>query len=167
MHKQLYDAAKQKVIDLVHAAKTSFYSAIVSCSATCKELFHNMTTLWDKNKSSSSLPSVYDLQLARTFSYFFLKQNHLHSKQLFVCGTEEKRLSARIFWHPISLLYTSFWTICLKRLSFRLSPRLPCLIRFQLNFSTKPLKSFSRQSPTFSMNHSHEALFPLNSKQQS
>ena len=27
-HKQLYDAAKQKVIDLVHAAKTSFYSAM-------------------------------------------------------------------------------------------------------------------------------------------
>ena len=45
IHQQLYDAAKQKVIDLVHAAKTSFYSAMVSCSATCKELFHNMTTL--------------------------------------------------------------------------------------------------------------------------
>ncbi|XP_070183583.1 uncharacterized protein [Littorina saxatilis] len=42
---QMYDAVKQKVTDLVHNAKTSFYSAMVSSSATCKQLFNNMTTL--------------------------------------------------------------------------------------------------------------------------
>ena len=48
MHKQLYDAAKQKVIDLVRAAKKSFCSIMVSSSATCKELFHNRITLLGK-----------------------------------------------------------------------------------------------------------------------
>ena len=71
IHKQLYDAAKQKVVDLVHDAKTSFNSTAVSSSATFKELFHNMTTLLGiANKPS--LPSVYDFQeLPRIFSDFF------------------------------------------------------------------------------------------------
>ena len=69
--KQLYDAVKQKVTDLVLDAKTSFYSAMVSSSAACKELFHNMTTLLGKT-SKPSLPSVYDLkQLPGIFNDFF------------------------------------------------------------------------------------------------
>ena len=48
MHKQLYDAAKQKVIDLVRAARKAFCSIMVSSSATRKELFHNMITLLGK-----------------------------------------------------------------------------------------------------------------------
>ena len=55
----------------VHDAKTSFYSAMVSSSAACKELFHNMTTLLGKT-SKPSLPSVYDLkQLPGIFNDFF------------------------------------------------------------------------------------------------
>ena len=83
IHKQLYDAAKQKVHDLVHDAKTSFYSTMMS----------------------SRLVTVSSYSLATHFSPLHRFLNNL-----------------------------------LKRLSFRLSPRLPCLIRYQLNFSTKPLK---------------------------
>ena len=61
VHKRLYDTAKQKITDLVHDAKTSFYSAMMSYGAKCKELFHNTTTLLGK-ASKPSLPSVYDLQ---------------------------------------------------------------------------------------------------------
>ena len=45
VHKQIYDAAKQKVTELVDAAKTSFYSSLVSSSNNCKQLFHNMSSL--------------------------------------------------------------------------------------------------------------------------
>ena len=87
---------------------------MVSFSATCKELFHNMTTLLGKT-NKPPLPFVYDFQQPSTrLQWLFQKQNPLHSKQLSVCGIEEKRMSARILWHPVSLIYTSFWTICWK-----------------------------------------------------
>ena len=71
VQKQLYDTAKQKVTDLVHDAKTSFHPSMVSSSVTCKELFHNTTTLLGKT-SNPSLPSVYDLkQLPGIFNDFF------------------------------------------------------------------------------------------------
>ena len=71
IHKQLYVTAKQKVIDLVHDAKTSFYSAMLYFSATCEELFPNMTTFLGKTNKPSLL-SVRDFQqLPRIFSDFF------------------------------------------------------------------------------------------------
>ena len=71
IHKQLYVTAKQKVTDLVHDAKTSFYSVVVYSSATCEELFHNMTTFLGKTNNPSLL-SVRDFQqLPRIFSDFF------------------------------------------------------------------------------------------------
>ena len=70
----MYDVAKQKITDLVHDAKTSFYSTMVFSSMTCKELFHNMTTLLGKT-TKPTLPSVHDLQqLSNIFSDFFKHQ---------------------------------------------------------------------------------------------
>ena len=77
IHKQLYDAAKQKAIDLVHAAKKSFYSIVVSSSATCKELFHNMTTLLGKTNPLFLLFMIFNNLHASpvTFSKFFSTLN--------------------------------------------------------------------------------------------
>ena len=57
----MYDVAKQNITDLIHDAKTSFYSTMVSSSVMCKELFHNMTTLLGKI-IKPTLSSVNDLQ---------------------------------------------------------------------------------------------------------
>ena len=59
VHKQMYDAAKQKVVELVNSAKTSFYWSLVSGSKTCKQLFHTMSTLLGKSKQMS-FPTVSD-----------------------------------------------------------------------------------------------------------
>ena len=90
IHKQLYDAAKQKVVDLVHDAKTSFNSTAVSSSATFKELFHNMTTLLGKT-NKPYLSSVNDFQqLPRIFSDFF-KNKILFIRNSFSCVAQKKK----------------------------------------------------------------------------
>ncbi|KAL8582551.1 hypothetical protein ACOMHN_063149 [Nucella lapillus] len=45
IHKDLYETAKRKVNDLVHGTKTTFYSARITASVSCKELFQNFNTL--------------------------------------------------------------------------------------------------------------------------
>ena len=100
----MYDVAKQKITDLVHDAKTSFYSTMVFSSMTCKELFHNMTTLLGKT-TKPTVPSVHDLQqLPNIFSDFF-KHKILYLKQLI-----NQYLSARMLWHPIGVLHTCLRT---------------------------------------------------------
>ena len=127
VHKQLHDATRQKVTDLDSDAKTSFYSAVVSSSGTCKELFHNMATLLSKT-NKSSLPSAYDLQqLPGIFNGFF-KNKKLYVKRAFrLWHTHKKkcRLSIYSLCHHIPVLYTTFWR-ALKRLIAKLSPKLPC-----------------------------------------
>ena len=59
VHKQIYDIAKTKVTDLVDNAKTTFYSALVSSSQNCKQLFRNMFSLLGKTKKTS-LPTTVD-----------------------------------------------------------------------------------------------------------
>ena len=71
VHKQMYDAAKQKVVELVDSAKTSFYSSLVSGSKTCKQLFHTMSTLLGKSKQMS-FPTVSDTKtLPDSFAEYF------------------------------------------------------------------------------------------------
>ena len=67
----MYDAAKQKVVELVDSAKTSFYSSLVSSSKTCKQLFHTMSTLLGKSKQMS-FPTVSDTKtLPDSFAEYF------------------------------------------------------------------------------------------------
>ena len=71
VHKEIYDAAKRKVANLVDTAKTAFYSSLVSGSRTCKQLFQNTSRLLGKTKSVS-LPSVSDIKiLPNMFADFF------------------------------------------------------------------------------------------------
>ena len=126
------------VNDLVHDAKTCFCSTMVSSSATYEELFYNMTTLFGKTNSLFLL---------------FLIFNNLHASSVTFSKTKSSPSgTAFSVWHKRKTTVSSqflashfsplrqFLNNLLKRLSFRLSPRLPCLIRYQLNFSTKPLK---------------------------
>ena len=67
----MYDAAKQKVVELVDSAKTFFYSSLVSGSKTCKHLFHTMSTLLGKSKQMS-FPTVSDSKtLPDNFAEYF------------------------------------------------------------------------------------------------
>ena len=139
---------------------------MVSSSATYKELFQNMPTLLG-NTNKRFLPSVHDFrQPPNIFSDFF-KNKVLSLPNGFSRVAQKNNDCQLTFSGTPFLSYPQFLNSLLKRLSFKLPARLPCLIRYQLNLSTKPLKFFSRQSPTFLTNHSHLALFPLTSKQQS
>ena len=143
-----------------------------------------MNTLLGKT-NKPSLPSVNDFQqLPRIFSDFF-KNKILSIRNSFLC--------VAVYWHrkkkkkkkkqqqkttttdcqltfsgtPV-LSFTPVSEQFVEKIILQTVPKTSLLgpIR-RLNFSTKRLKFFSRQSPTFSTNHSHQALFPLNSKQQS
>ena len=83
----------------------------------------------------------------------FLIFNNLHASSVTFSKTKSSPFgTAFSVWHRRKTTVSSqflashfsplrqFLNNLLKRLSFRLSPRLPCLIRYQLNFSTKPLK---------------------------
>ena len=71
VHKQIYDTAIQKVTDFVDSAKTAFYSSLVASSSTCKQLFHNMSSLLGKI-APVVLPTVSDINsLPDMFANFF------------------------------------------------------------------------------------------------
>ena len=129
----MYDAAKQKVIDLTHNARTSFYSTMVSSSATCKELFHNMTTLWGKKPS---LLSVYDSNNFHAFSVTFSKTRSFPFGTAFRVWHRRKTTVSSHFLVPHFSHLHRFLNNLLERLSFRLSPRLLCLFRYQLFYKT-------------------------------
>ena len=69
--KQIYDSAKQKVVDFVHAAKTKFYSSKVANATSSKELFKTCSNMLGKT-TDSALPSTHSLsQLPGLFSDYF------------------------------------------------------------------------------------------------
>jgi hypothetical protein len=58
VHKEIYETAKHKVNDLVHSAKTAFYSAKITASISCKSLFQNLSTLLGKSQCVK-LPTIF------------------------------------------------------------------------------------------------------------
>jgi hypothetical protein len=71
VHKQIYDAAKEKVTDLVHSAKISHSSSEIADAATNKDLFSCVDKLLGES-SDPILPGIYDpIQMPGKFSDFF------------------------------------------------------------------------------------------------
>ena len=71
VHKQIYDAAKEKVAQLIFQAKTSFFSSLISSVQTSKQMFDTTSYLLGKTKCVS-LPSIPDIKaLPGLFSDFF------------------------------------------------------------------------------------------------
>ena len=71
IHKQIYDAAKQKVVDLVHNAKSAFYSAKIAAASSCRDLFHTVNFMIGKTKDML-LPSTHNISdLPNLFLKFF------------------------------------------------------------------------------------------------
>ena len=80
-------------------------------------------------------------QFLSIFSDFFNKRNHLYSKEIFACDRRITTVSSHSMAPHFSPLYRFLNNLLqIKLLSFRPSSRLQYLIRYQLNFSTKPLK---------------------------
>ena len=122
IHKQLCDAAKQKVIDLVHDAKTSFYSTMVSSSVTCKELFHNMTILLGETNPLFLVLMIFNN--FHTSSVTFSKTKSSPFETAFHVWHRRKTTVSSHFLAPHFFPLQQFLNNLLKRLSFRLSPRL-------------------------------------------
>lgn len=71
IHKELFNKAKRFVSELVHAAKTSFFSAKIAERPSCKQLFSVCNQLLGKNKPSL-LPTNYSAsELPSRFLDFF------------------------------------------------------------------------------------------------
>ena len=71
VHKQIYNATKQKVVECVHQAKTAFYSSKVAAASSCKELFKTVTSMLGKTVNVF-MPSTHEpSQLPGLFSQFF------------------------------------------------------------------------------------------------
>ena len=71
VHKELFNKAKRFVSELVHAAKTSFFSAKIAKRTSCKQLFSICNQLLGKNKPSI-LPTIYSAsELPSRFLDFF------------------------------------------------------------------------------------------------
>jgi len=72
--KQIYDAAKQTVIDFVNNAKTTFYSSKIAAATSCKELFRTVHSMMGK-AMSAVLPSSYEMcKLPQLFQDFFVQK---------------------------------------------------------------------------------------------
>jgi hypothetical protein len=71
IHKDLYETAKRKVNDLVHSAKTAFYSAKICASSSCKELFRNFNTILGKSQCVRLPTTLKPDHMANAFSDFF------------------------------------------------------------------------------------------------
>jgi hypothetical protein len=69
--KQIYEAIKRKLTDLVDNAKIAYFSSKIQGSKTCKELYNNFNKLTGKT-NESPLPSNYDASdLPSVFSDYF------------------------------------------------------------------------------------------------
>ena len=71
VHKQIYSTAKRRVTNIVHQAKTSYYSNKILTSSTSRQLFNVCNNLRGSGKAVV-LPSVYPLhQQPDIFCNFF------------------------------------------------------------------------------------------------
>ena len=71
VHKQLYESVKHKVIDLVHSAKTTYFSSMILASKTCKDLFRNLNSIMGKERTVSLPSDCNPENLPNIFSKFF------------------------------------------------------------------------------------------------
>ena len=71
IHKQIYDAAKKNVTNIVHAAKSAHYSTKIMESSSCKELFEITNKLMSRNKCTPLPATVSLVDLPDLFANFF------------------------------------------------------------------------------------------------
>ena len=115
---------ENRSLHLVHDNKTSFYSIMVSSSATYKELFHNMTTLLGKT-NKPSLPAVRDFPtISKHFQWLFQQQkSSLFERDFRVWHRRMTTVSSHSLAPHFSPLHR-FLNNLLQILSFRPSSRL-------------------------------------------
>jgi exonuclease III len=71
VHKEIFESIKHRISDLVDSAKTSFFSAQILATSTCKELFRTFNSLLGR-QTDSPLPTTHDPEtLPTVFSDYF------------------------------------------------------------------------------------------------